>query len=116
MNEYINVMKSIKETNKKINRDVKMNQEIFNDLYKQFTNSTKLFQKVMEADKIHNEIRVWEQQEREIRQDYDENLKEIREQIRKIQKSCGHESKKYYPDASGNNDSYYICNICGTAL
>ena len=30
-----------------------------------------------------------------------------------LQKSCDHYDTTYHPDASGNNDSCTVCNICG---
>lgn len=29
-----------------------------------------------------------------------------------LQAQCSHPETKYVPDASGNNDSYYYCEIC----
>ena len=36
-----------------------------------------------------------------------------RKQIKNIQCSCSHPSTTYCPDASGNNDSSYVCDFCG---
>ena len=37
-------------------------------------------------------------------------------ELEEIQSKCLHESTTYYPDASGNNDSSTICDICGKEL
>lgn len=42
-----------------------------------------------------------------------QNLKEISKVKRALQNKCKHEETEYCPDASGNNDSCYICLICG---
>lgn len=44
---------------------------------------------------------------------YDLRIKELRVCIRDWQKKCEHWSKTYHPDPSGNNDSFYECNVCG---
>lgn len=38
------------------------------------------------------------------------SLMDIRSKLRNI---CEHQETEYIPDASGNNDSYHICLICG---
>ncbi len=58
---------------------------------------------------------------------YNENINNIQKEmmskidaesvkIRNVKKTCKHELTKYYPDASGNNDSWTECSICGTTL
>lgn len=37
----------------------------------------------------------------------------LREQLVAIQQQCSHKSTTYYPDPSGNNDSFHECNDCG---
>jgi len=43
-------------------------------------------------------------------------LNEIERSIIQLQSKCGHEVTKFYPDASGNNDSETICLICGKRI
>jgi len=43
-------------------------------------------------------------------------LKELRERCAKATKDCDHPIKTFHPDPSGNNDSYYECDICGVEL
>ena len=50
----------------------------------------------------------WAQEERE----HALKRKKFNEQIAYWQKQCTH-NWKYVPDASGNNDSYHHCDICG---
>jgi hypothetical protein len=47
---------------------------------------------------------------------YDKTVKELKGCIKDWQKKCEHWSKTYHPDPSGNNDSFYECNICGKEL
>lgn len=44
---------------------------------------------------------------------YTMNKRVINSRIADIQKKCPHPKTTYYPDASGNNDSCYVCNVCG---
>lgn len=39
--------------------------------------------------------------------------KDIYRQISEIRAQCPHDSTEYVPDASGNNDSYHYCLVCG---
>jgi len=39
-------------------------------------------------------------------------MKELDQELRKVQEECRHLSTTYYPDASGNNDSHVECNHC----
>ncbi len=41
---------------------------------------------------------------------------EILQLERISQKSCDHFETSFYPDASGNNDSYRQCDLCGKIL
>ncbi len=36
-----------------------------------------------------------------------------KENIKELQKQCSHIREHYYPDPSGNNDSCYVCDVCG---
>lgn len=33
--------------------------------------------------------------------------------LNKLQDVCPHWLERYVPDASGNNDSYHVCELCG---
>lgn len=44
---------------------------------------------------------------------YKRKLKEIDEKVLHQREVCPHYVTKYYPDASGNNDSWYSCVTCG---
>jgi len=37
----------------------------------------------------------------------------IRELKNRLVKICSHKKSTYYPDASGNNGSFYECAVCG---
>lgn len=47
---------------------------------------------------------------------YVESKKELEKALSKARKGCEHSVTKYYPDASGNNDSWYECLCCGANL
>ncbi len=40
----------------------------------------------------------------------------LRNDQREAWKLCDHPIKTYHPDASGNNDSWYECEVCGKEL
>lgn len=44
---------------------------------------------------------------------FDRDIARLNRQILDVQEMCSHEDTRYHPDASGNNDSYRSCNICG---
>ncbi len=44
---------------------------------------------------------------------YKKDRKKINGKISQLQSSCSHAKTKYCPDPSGNNDSCYVCQICG---
>ncbi len=37
----------------------------------------------------------------------------IKAKLRDAQQKCTHSKTTYYPDPSGNNDSYWQCDLCG---
>lgn len=43
---------------------------------------------------------------------HQEEIKKINGEIKEIREKCLHISKTYHGDASGNNDSFYCCDIC----
>lgn len=47
---------------------------------------------------------------------YDSDIKIIQTRKKLIQDSCTHLATKYWPDASGNNDSTTQCLICGKEI
>ena len=48
--------------------------------------------------------------------EYLQEKENARRELEEAQKLCGHESKTYYPDASGGSDSSTTCDICGKEL
>lgn len=60
------------------------------------------------------ELRYQIEVEKEKRQKaFEESLKRLNKIMSLAQQLCDHPETKYYPDASGNNDSYHVCLICG---
>ena len=47
---------------------------------------------------------------------YKDTLKELDDQLAEVRQKCPHLETEYYPDASGNNDSWTECKWCGTEL
>lgn len=43
-------------------------------------------------------------------------LKTIDDKWAELEKECPHHETTFYPDASGNNDSETLCDICGKTL
>lgn len=44
---------------------------------------------------------------------YLEKIKTLNTIANSIRLMCDHSETEYIPDASGNNDSYHVCLICG---
>ena len=42
-----------------------------------------------------------------------EAIKELERRRAEVRRNCPHAVTTYIPDASGNNDSWYQCSICG---
>lgn len=38
---------------------------------------------------------------------------QIKEEIKRLQEKCPHPKWQHHPDASGNNDSWNECEVCG---
>ena len=53
---------------------------------------------------------------RELEDEHKEEKEKINQQLRELKQECKHEVTKYYPDASGNNDSSTVCQICDKEL
>lgn len=49
-------------------------------------------------------------------QNVDTIRKRVRTELKDLQDQCPHINTKYYPDASGNNDSSTECQDCGAEL
>jgi len=60
------------------------------------------------------ELRYEIELEKERRENnFRESIKKLNRIMSLTQQLCDHSEVKYYPDASGNNDSCYVCQICG---
>lgn len=65
------------------------------------------------TNSIKYTIIALEQQKYQLEKEYKDSLKKINSNISIIQKSCQHQDKEYFPDPSGNSDSFEECKICG---
>ena len=59
------------------------------------------------------EYRALEEKER---RRHRQAIKRLDERRQLFQSTCPHKHTGFVPDPSGNNDSYYECNVCGKIL
>lgn len=55
----------------------------------------------------------------ELEQEYNNKVNIIKTRWKLLKEGklkCDHPVSTYYPDASGNNDSFYICDICSEEI
>lgn len=106
----------ILEIELKTNGFIDMNRlSILTDLYGDLNDSDKYDEiyKGWEAAKTITRINVIK---KNIRNEYDTEIKKLDDDIFKIMKSCPHPYVNYYPDLSGNNGSLRECLCCGCTL
>lgn len=65
------------------------------------------------SDSIKFNIKILEHEKQKLETQYKNSLKKINSDILSIQKSCKHQDREYFPDPSGNSDSFEECKICG---
>ncbi|KKK98382.1 hypothetical protein LCGC14_2643290 [marine sediment metagenome] len=65
---------------------------------------------------IRNELAVIEKARARIERQYETTLKMLDEDLAALRTKCPHLETTYHPDASGNNDSWNECNLCGKEL
>lgn len=65
---------------------------------------------------IRSRILECENKIEDIQKKADAQIFAFRKLIQSTKEECRHESTSYHPDPSGNNDSYYKCDICGAEL
>lgn len=70
------------------------------------------FQELDAAEKVYKKIRQLEQKQRNLLTQYEADCKAVTLEIRTVQQDCKHWDQSFEPDASGNNDSEYHCDIC----
>lgn len=73
-------------------------------------------EKLRMAAKCAHVIRDAEDKIREIELQVTLKLKKLKEAVFNARKICPHPVTKYYPDASGNNDSTTVCLCCGADI
>lgn len=69
--------------------------------------------RIKEIQSVEHKIYSLQTDARKIEEEYLEKLKENRSKISEVRKLCKHELTTRHPDASGNNDSWTSCNLCG---
>lgn len=65
---------------------------------------------------IRREVGRIETAQEEAESTYKDTLKELDDQLAEVRQKCPHLETEYYPDASGNNDSWTECKWCGTEV
>jgi DNA-binding transcriptional regulator WhiA len=68
--------------------------------------------RLKEIQSIAQQIHYLQDKQYKIKAEYQNALSECGKELFEIQKKCKHESRKFHPDASGNNDSWTSCEIC----
>jgi len=68
---------------------------------------------IYQLRKIVIEVAELEQIRDTEKQEFREKMLDIDKRLTDIRNKCPHPLTKYYPDASGNNDSTTECLICG---
>lgn len=68
---------------------------------------------IVEQYKVYEDIYKIEEAKLELANKTLQETAELDAQIGRIQSTCNHLSTTYYPDASGNNDSSTVCDLCG---
>lgn len=90
-----------------------MKPETIKELLDQGTTSDQLVEilhqdKHIRETKEHLQIQIQKEIER-----HRNTIKELNAAIHQNKINCPHHETTYYPDPSGNNDSYHICTACG---
>lgn len=91
--------------------------QIVMDVSPSITNVAHQIKKALdEVDKIYKARMLHAQELEQLEKDYIWAVASSKSRWTIIRENCKHQSTKYYPDASGNNDSCTICDICGEEI
>ena len=82
-------------------------------VYQNSTGSRREEASVSPVVQIEKSIQTCDSNLKSLKDEYERCQRKIEVEIRELRKMCSHEDKTYNPDPSGNNDSYYHCNVCG---
>lgn len=72
--------------------------------------------RINQAEQILNDIDVIHKNQNTIDEQYKRQKQDLNAAITKIQNECPHYDTTYYPDPTGNNDSFYECRLCGKEI
>lgn len=67
-------------------------------------------------DRLSDELNDIDKQIRLLEKQYNNDMKILTEKRKAIVSRCPHLQVKYHPDASGNNDSWFECLLCGAEV
>jgi uncharacterized coiled-coil DUF342 family protein len=90
--------------------------KLFQEFSKYETTAEYFARNLIRIEEIQSKIRSLEKEKCKAKADFDIKIDIINSQIKSIKEECVHELTTYYPDASGNNDSFYECDICGKEI
>lgn len=58
----------------------------------------------------------WMVEMNKAQEDFEAKKNELRDRLVLFQSSCKHAKTTYYPDPSGNNDSFTSCDLCDKVI
>ncbi len=92
-------------------------EKVFNDFddYEGIT-PIECVDRIKHTEEIRQLVRNLATRDRNLEDKHRSDIKELKKHKTEIQAKCNHYSTTYYPDASGNNDSYTECDVCGKEL
>lgn len=67
----------------------------------------------MNDDEIKQAVIAYHTTMEELKTRHALEIQMVNDHLKMIRDNCQHNKITYYPDVSGNNDSEYICDICG---
>ena len=94
---------------------MKITEEIINQILSECESDNQAKYLAEEIEKIQticSSIKSLQYKIKSIREEESKRVKKVEDSIRHIQTTCKHQGQTYCGDASGNNESYTICNIC----
>lgn len=68
---------------------------------------------VMDNEEIRKRVKDIKRLITEEKEKLENILKDLDKQLKEVQSQCKHTEREFWPDASGNNDSWHECLICG---
>ena len=80
------------------------------------TDPTAIAAKIAEARRCWLSVKTLETTRRRIIVDHKSTLSLLEKDFSEARSKCKHWATTFHPDASGNNDSFSTCDVCGAEL